>query len=84
MGEYRREEDVMKAGTLERGRVTALNDEDPNLVWFAEQCQNNHVRIDALIRSAERARDPDMAAFFRRAESLIHRLSGVPHATQGA
>jgi hypothetical protein len=51
--------------------------DNPNLVWFAEQCQNNHVRIEALIRSAERARDPDMAAFFRRAQSLIHRLSGA-------
>jgi hypothetical protein len=84
MGEYRREEDVMEASTLQRGHVTALNDEDPNLVWFAEQCQNNHVRIDSLIRGAERARDPDMAAFFRRAESLIHRLPGASHATQGA
>jgi hypothetical protein len=84
MGEYRIEEEVMEASTLERGPVTALNDEDPNLVWFAEQCQNNHVRIESLIRSAERARDPDMAAFFRRAETLIRRLSGAPHATQGA
>jgi len=78
MGEYPREEDVMEAGILERGRITVLNEEDPNLVWFAEQCQSNHVRIDALIRGAERARDPDMAAFFRRAQSLIHRLSGAP------
>jgi hypothetical protein len=78
MGEYPREEDVMEASTLERGRITALNEDDPNLVWFAEQCQSNHVRIDALIRGAERARDPDMAAFFRRAQSLIHRLSGAP------
>ena len=38
----------MEATVLERGRVAAPNDDDPNLVWFAEQCQTNHVRIDAL------------------------------------
>jgi hypothetical protein len=78
MSDHPREENVMEAATLERGRVTALGDEDPNLVWFAEQCQTNHVRLDALIRGAERARDPDMAAFFRRAEGLVQRLSGAP------
>ena len=78
MGESRGEEDVMEASMLARGRVTALNDDDPNLVWFAEQCQTNHVRIDALIRSAERAHDADMAAFFRRAQSMVRRLSGTP------
>ena len=68
----------MEATTLERGRVTALNDDDPNLVWFAEQCQTNHVRLDALIRRAERAHDADMAAFFRRAQSMVRRLPGAP------
>ena len=78
MREYPTEEDVTEATTLERGRVTALIDDDPNVVWFAEQCHTNHVRIDALIRSAERVHDADMAAFFRRAQSMIRRLPGTP------
>ena len=68
----------MEAATLEQGHVTALKDADPNLVWFAEQCQTNHVRLEALVRRAERAHDADMAAFFRRAETVAHRLPGTP------
>ena len=78
MREYQSEEHVMEAMTLERGHVTPVQEDDPNLVWFAEQCQTNHVRLDALIRRAERAHDADMAAFFRRAQSMVRRLSGTP------
>lgn len=72
----------MKASRQEIGRIASA-DEDPNVLWFAEQCQTNKVRIDALIHSAELARDPEMAAFFRRAKSVLQGLPGVqglPHA----
>ncbi len=71
----------MEASTRERGRsTTKLQDEHPGLVWFAEQCQANNVRFDGLIRRAETARDPDLAAFFRRAKAVGQALeSMVPH-----
>jgi len=75
MVEYPREEDVMDASTRERGHVAAAGDEDPNVIWFAEQCQTNQVRFEALIRSAEWARDPELAAFFRRAQQVAGRLA---------
>jgi hypothetical protein len=62
----------MNASTRE---ISRSEGEDPNLVWFAEECQTNHVQIEALVRQAERVRDPDMAAFFRRAQAVGHTLA---------
>jgi len=58
-----------------RGQVTSVSDEDPGMVWFAEQCRSNQVRFEALIRNAERVRDLEMAAFFRRAEAVGQALA---------
>jgi hypothetical protein len=66
----------MAVSTLESRRFAGLNDDDPNLIWFAEECKSNHVRVEALIRYAERARDPELAAFFRRARAVSERISG--------
>jgi hypothetical protein len=44
-------------------------DRDSNVVWFAEQCQTNAVRLEALVKSAERAGDWPLADFFRRAQA---------------
>jgi hypothetical protein len=44
-------------------------DRDSNVIWFAEQCQTNAVRLDALIKSAELAGDRPLADFFRRAQA---------------
>jgi hypothetical protein len=41
---------------------------DARVAWFAQECRRNGVRIDACVRSAERAGDQEMAAFFRRAQ----------------
>jgi hypothetical protein len=64
----------MEASTREGGRVTGPTDDDPRLIWFAEECISNHVRMEALIRHAERARDPELAAFFRRARAVSERI----------
>jgi hypothetical protein len=63
----------MEVSIRERGRVTGPNDDDPGLIWFAEECKSNHVRVEALIRHAERVRDPELAAFFRRARAVSER-----------
>jgi hypothetical protein len=42
-------------------------DRDSNIIWFAEQCRSNHVPLESLIKSAERAGDRPLADFFRRA-----------------
>jgi hypothetical protein len=44
-----------------------MTDRDSSIVWFAEQCLSNEVRLDALIKGAERAGDAQLAEFFRRA-----------------
>jgi hypothetical protein len=59
----------------ERAQVTGISDEDPGIVWFAAQCQSNRVRFEALIRYAERARDPEMATFFRSAAAVGQALA---------
>jgi len=59
----------------EKAQVTGLSDENPGIVWFAGQCQSNQVRFEALINNAERARDAEMAAFFRRAEAVGRALA---------
>jgi hypothetical protein len=53
-------------------------DRDSNVIWFAEQCSSNAVRLDALIKSAERAGDQPLADFFRRAQAASRRRSQTP------
>jgi hypothetical protein len=54
-----------------------INIEDPNIVWFAGECRRNHVKIEALVGHAERIRDLDLAAFFRRAQAVTHKLASA-------
>lgn len=67
----------MEASLRERGQSTGLQGEDPSLIWLAEQCQNNKVRLESLIRHAELARDPELVAFFRRAQAVSQRLASA-------
>jgi hypothetical protein len=57
------------------GQNPGDQDEDPNVVWFARECQSNHVPFEPLLGLAERARDHEMAAFFRHAQEVGQRLS---------
>lgn len=52
---------------------------DSNVIWFAEECLNNGVRLESYVRSAECGGDPQLADFFRRALSETRRVqSGDP------
>ena len=65
---------VIKTRETHRNRSTR---EDSGIVWLAEQCRNNNVRLESLARQAERARDPELAAFFRRACAVSERLASA-------
>jgi hypothetical protein len=71
------EDNLMKASPPESARIAGPNDEDPNVVWFAEECRRNHVRFEPLLRLADRVRDPEFAAFLRRAQAVSHKLSSA-------
>jgi hypothetical protein len=51
--------------------------ENPGLVWIAEECRSNNVKLERLVRAAERAHDREVAAFFRRALAVSQRLAAV-------
>lgn len=40
---------------------------DPSVIWFAEECLNNGVRLESYVQSAEQQGDGQLAEFFRRA-----------------
>jgi hypothetical protein len=51
--------------------------DDSGIRWLASECRNNNVRIESLVRQAEEARDPELAAFFRRAFVASQRLTSA-------
>ena len=56
------------SATTETGDVTGTKDKDYNLIWFTEQCLSNALRLETYIQDAERAKDAELADFFRRAQ----------------
>lgn len=52
----------------ETGNVTGTQDKDYNLIWFAEQCMSNALRMETYAQDAERDGDGELAEFFRRAQ----------------
>lgn len=52
----------------ETGQVTGTRDKDYNLIWFAEQCMSNALRMETYAQDAERDGDDELAEFFRRAQ----------------
>jgi hypothetical protein len=74
--------------TAETGHVTGTADKDYNLIWFAEKCMSNVLRLETYKQDAERAGDSELADFFGRAQGesrkgaeqakqmLAQRLSG--------
>jgi hypothetical protein len=52
----------------ETGQVTGTKDKDYNIIWFVEQCLSNTLRLETYIQDAERAKDTELAEFFRRAQ----------------
>lgn len=53
----------------ETGGITGTRDKDYNLIWFAEQCLNNALRLETYIADAERAGDRATVDLFRRAQA---------------
>ncbi|HYH29677.1 MAG TPA: hypothetical protein VD903_04765 [Pseudonocardia sp.] len=54
--------------TTETGQVTGTKDKDYNIIWFAEACLSNALRLETYIQDAERDGDNELAEFFRRAQ----------------
>jgi hypothetical protein len=53
----------------ETGRVTGTKDKDYNIIWFAEACLSNALRLETYINDAERAGDRELMEFFQRAQA---------------
>jgi hypothetical protein len=53
----------------EGGQVTGTQDKDYNLIWFAEQCLSNALRLETYVQDADRDGDSELAGFFRRAQA---------------
>jgi hypothetical protein len=60
------------AGTMmdtETGGITGTADKDYNIIWFAETCLSNVLRLEVYAKDAERAGDKELAEFFRKAQA---------------
>jgi hypothetical protein len=55
--------------TAETGHVTGTADKDYNLIWFAESCLNNALRMETYVQDADRQGDSELAELFRRAQA---------------
>ena len=58
----------MTSSNTEYGDVTGTKDKDYNLIWFAEACLSNVLRLETYVQDAERDGDNELAEFFRRAQ----------------
>lgn len=54
--------------TTETGQVTGTMDKDYNILWFTEACLKNALRLETYIADADRAKDTELADFFRKAQ----------------
>jgi hypothetical protein len=55
-------------GNPEFGNVTGTKDKDYDIIWFAETCLSNVLRLETYIEDAALAGDDELADFFRRAQ----------------
>jgi hypothetical protein len=53
----------------ETGNITGTKDKDYNIIWFTENCLSNALRLETYIQDAERAKDQELADFFRKAQA---------------
>ena len=55
----------------ETGQVTGTKDKDKDydIIWFAEACLSNALRLETYIQDAEREGDTELATFFRKAQA---------------
>jgi hypothetical protein len=59
----------MAMSDTETGNVTGTADKDYNIIWFTEACLSNALRLENYIQDAERAKDGELAEFFRKAQA---------------
>jgi hypothetical protein len=52
----------------ELGEITGTKDKDYDLIWFAETCLRNVLRLEVYIADAEREGDQELAELFRKAQ----------------
>ena len=57
----------------ELGNVTGTKDKDYDIIWFAEACLSNVLRLETYIEDAALAGDDELADFFRRAQQASRR-----------
>ncbi len=55
--------------TQETGEITGTLDKDYNLIWFAESCLSNALRLEIFIQDAKRAGDQELVDLFSKAQS---------------
>lgn len=55
--------------SIETGHVTGTRDKTYNLIWYAEQCLDNALRLETYIEDAERDGDRETADLFRKAQA---------------
>lgn len=53
----------------ETGHVTGTKDRDYDLLWFAEACLSNALRLETYAADAESAGDGEVAELFRKAQA---------------
>jgi len=54
--------------TIEQGNLTGTKDKNYDLIWFAEQCLSNALRLETYAADAERDGDTEVAELFRKAQ----------------
>ena len=52
----------------EGGAVTGTQDKDYNLIWFAEQCLSNALKMEQFAADAERLGDRELVELFSKAQ----------------
>jgi hypothetical protein len=57
------------AANSDAGSVTGTPDKDYNLIWFAQACLDNALRLETYIKDADEAGDSELADFFRKAQA---------------
>lgn len=52
----------------EGGQVTGTKDKNYNLIWFAEQCLSNALRLETYIADAEQDGDAELGDLLKKAQ----------------
>jgi len=59
----------MTTAQSEQGQVTGTKDRHYDLLWYAQACLDNALRLETYIADAARDGDEELADLFRRAQA---------------